>query len=488
MRMGYEMSLKQVQKLVITPELRQAITVLQLPWLELQEYIASEMLENPVLELKDGPDGIRASSQEQETGPGASRGDPDSGANAEASGESDSKGPDIDWQSYFEDASDIGYVGPRENREQPEASYESYVGAQESFQDHLMFQLRLAPLSNEEMRIGSVIIGGIDDDGYLRMPTAEIAEMAGASEDEVERVLGVVQGFEPSGVGARSLRECLLIQLETLDLRPEARDLARTLIQYHLDEVAEGRLAKVAEQLGKPVTEVQEAYDVVKTLDPKPGREFAGPREACYIEPDVVVERFGDDYVIVVSDVSAPRLGINPVYREMLRRPEAEPSAVDFVKARLSSAMWLIRSIEQRRQTLYKVTECIVGFQREFFDKGIKYLRPLTLREVADEVGVHESTVSRATAGKYVQTPRGVFEMRFFFTSGIATERGGAASSESVKRMIHEIVEAEDPRSPLSDQAIGELLREQGILISRRTVAKYRDECRIPASKLRKRF
>ncbi|MGE5587708.1 MAG: RNA polymerase factor sigma-54 [Clostridia bacterium] len=501
MRMGYEMSLKQVQKLVITPELRQAITVLQLPWMELQEYIETEMLENPVLELADaaGPDPgssddgdveaadarrADALSRDEGTGPA---GEP-SGGSPEGAGGAEGDGPDIDWQSYFDDASDLGYVAAREKRDETDFSYESYVGHQESFQEYLMFQLRLSPLDDEDMRIGGFIIGGIDDDGYFRMEVSEIAVMAGVSADRVERVLRVIQGFEPAGVGARNLRECLLIQLDTLDVPDDERDLASTLIREHLDDVAAGRLARIAQRLQRPVAAVQRACDIIKTLDPKPGREFSGARSAGYIVPDVTVEKVGDDYVVVVNDVSAPRLTINPAYREMLKSPQQEASAVEFVKSKLGSAMWLIRSIEQRRRTLYRVTECIVRFQRDFFDKGIKYLRPLTLKEVADEVGVHESTVSRATAGKYVQTPRGVYEMRFFFASGVPTAAGDSASSESIKRMIRDIIGAEDPKDPLSDQAIADMLREQGILISRRTVAKYREEDMIPASKQRKRF
>ncbi|MCR4401268.1 MAG: RNA polymerase factor sigma-54 [Firmicutes bacterium] len=501
MRMGYEMSLKQVQKLVITPELRQAITVLQLPWMELREYIETEMLENPVLELADatGPEtasgddgGIEAADARSDETLSRDvnerqRGEASDGSQDDR-GDAVTDGPDVDWQAYFDDASDLGYVMPRERNEEAESSYESYVGHQESFQEHLMFQLRLSPLSDDDMRIGSIIIGGIDDDGYLRMEVSEIAAMAGVSVERVERVLSVVQGFEPSGVGARNLRECLLIQLGTIDVPADERDLASTLIKDYLDDVAAGRLAKIAQRLQRPVAAVQRACDVIKTLDPKPGREFSGTRPAGYIVPDVTVERVGDDYVIVVNDVSAPRLTINPAYREMLRNPQQEAGAVEFVKSKLGSAMWLIRSIEQRRRTLYRVTECIVRFQRDFFDKGIKHLKPLTLKEVADEIGVHESTVSRATAGKYVQTPRGVYEMRFFFASGVPTATGDSASSESIKRMIRDIIESEDPKEPLSDQAIADLLRAQGILISRRTVAKYREEDMIPASKQRKRF
>ncbi len=494
------MSLRQVQKLVITPELRQAITILQLPWMELQEYIESEMLENPVLELKDASDAEADAAAEAGGAPAAEdvlarqASAAPGGAAAESgsagAGDADTDGPDIDWQSYFDDASDLGfgYVAPQEKRGEAEFSYESYVGHQESFQDYLMFQLRLSPLTREEMRIGSLLIGGIDDDGYLRMEVSEVAAMAGVADDRVERVLEVIQGFEPAGVGARNLKECLLIQLDTLELPRNDSELVRALIQDCLDDMASGRLGRIAEKLARPITEVQRACDIVKTLDPKPGREFAGARSAGYIEPDVVVEKVGDDYVIVVSDVSAPRLGINPTYRRMLRNPGQEAGAVEFVKSKLNSAMWLIRSIEQRRQTLHRVTECIVRFQREFFDRGIKYLRPLTLKEVADEIGVHESTVSRATAGKYVQTPRGVYEMRFFFTSGVATAAGEAASSESIKRMIREIIESEDPKKPLSDQAIADELKRQGILISRRTVAKYREEDQMPASRQRRRF
>lgn len=482
MKIGYEMSLKQVQKLVITPELRQAITILQLPWMELEQYISEEMLENPLLEFKD---------KDEEQGPDSSCDiqDEDEFSPDEIEGQTNH---DIDWQLYFEDASDIGYVAPWQGYDEPEVSYESFIGHIGTFHDYLMFQLHLSPISEDRMKIGAFIIGGLDDDGYLRMKISEIAAMSGVSCDEVESVLSVIQQFDPAGVGARSLKECLLIQLETLkakDIPTSRLELAKTLIEEHLDDIAQGGLIKIAEALEVGVLEVQDACDLIRTLDPKPGRQFRSERAPAYIEPDASIERVGGEYIVTVHDVSAPRLSINPLYRRMLSAADGnQDAAKDYVKSKLNSALWLIRSIEQRRQTLQKVIECIVKFQRDFFDRGVKYLSPLTLEDVAREIGVHESTVSRATQGKYVATPRGTFELKFFFTSGIQTVHGKGASSESVKKMIREIIEGEDPEKPFSDRAIREILIEQGIMISRRTVAKYREEEGIAPSTLRKRF
>jgi RNA polymerase sigma-54 factor len=479
-KLGYEMSLKQVQKLVITPELRQAITILQLPWIELEQYISEEVMENPFLELGDKvePAGQDLSDVREEAGLSAN--------------EAEEARHDIDWQLYFEDASDIGYIGSRVNRNQPEPSYESFIGSESTFHDYLTFQLRISPLDEDRMRIGALIIGGIDDDGYLRMDISEIADMAGVSPEEAAKVLSIIQQFDPTGVGARTLEECLLIQLESLrstGISCDKLELAERLIKEHLDDIAQGGFVKIAEALGVDVVEVQEACDLIKTLDPKPGRQYSGGRGPAYIEPDASIERVGDEYVVTVHDVSAPRLSINPVYRKILGQVDPQQDgAVDYLKSKLNSALWLIRSIEQRRQTLQKVIESIVKFQRDFFDKGVKHLKPLTLEDVAREIGVHESTVSRATQGKYVATPRGMFELKFFFTSGIPTVYGKGASSESVKKMIREIIEGEDPNKPLSDRAISEMLREKGIMISRRTVAKYREEERIAPSTLRKRF
>ncbi len=487
MKMGYEMSLRQLQKLVITPELRQAITVLQLPSLELREYIAAEMRENPVLELMDDPGGDGLVSLHEpilrET-LGPSNGE----AEVRAPAEGGDRAPDIDWQTYFEDASDIGVIPRKGAPEGPDWLYESHVGAEVSFHEHLLFQLRMAPLTPRQMRIGAVIVGAINDNGYLGMTTEEIAVAAGARPDEVEEVLKVIQGFEPPGVGARTLKECLLIQLGTLGPEAGDLDLARELILHHLEELADGGFGRLAETLSRTVPEVRQAMEIIRSLDPKPGREFSGSRSTVYVQPDVTVEKVDGEYVVMVTDVSAPRLTINSAYREMLRHPGLDGGAAEFIKSRLNSAMWLIRAIEQRRNTLSRVAESVVRFQRDFLDKGIKYLRPLALRDVACDIGAHESTVSRAAAGKYMQTPRGVYEMKFFFANGIPTEYGRLAATEAVKRMIRDMIETEDPRNPLTDHAIASDLRRQGVIISRRTVAKYRDECLIPPSRLRQRF
>ncbi|HHY47572.1 MAG TPA: RNA polymerase factor sigma-54 [Firmicutes bacterium] len=489
MRMGYEVALKQVPRLVITPELRQAITVLQLPILELRQYVENQLLENPLLEVSDED----PSQQSQVTDPldelyGSQDARPGAG-NGDGGGRDDGS-PEIDWEQYFADSSDIGYrEWLPQSGTQDEISFENMVSSSPSLHEHLLFQLRLSVSTPLDMKVGELIIGNIDDDGYLRAGLDEIALMAGVRLHDVERVLHIVQAFEPSGVGARDVVECLVIQLGGLDLPSRFKRQVEMVIREHLEDLAEGRYSRIADALHISIREVQQAADVIRTLDPKPGRQFGGPGTPTYVIPDVVIERAGADYVVIVNDLAIPRLTLSPTYRRLLYSADSSADcASDFIKSRLNSALWLIKSIEQRRLTLQKVTECIVRFQRRFLDHGIRYLRPLTLREVADEIGVHESTVSRATSGKYVQTPRGTFELRFFFASGVATQEGDGAAAESVKKAIKDMIAVEDPARPLSDQAITERLRDSGIMICRRTVAKYREDMGIPASSKRRRY
>jgi len=464
MRVGFSLRVEQTQKLIMTPELRQAITILQLSALELTNYVQQELLENPVLEIREEGDRGETSLDE--------------GRNAEAENHFD-----IDWEEYFSDRSDLGFVRqPREEYE--ERSYDNLLTQSPTLQEHLLFQLHLTSLGGREQEIGEFLIGNLDESGYLQISIAEVAERFGVAECQVEEVLKVIQGFDPPGVGARTLAECLLIQLRQMGKWSMA---AEQIVVYHLEDLGKGRLNRIASHLGMTVKEIQEIADLIRSLNPRPGYQFdsGGIR---YVVPDVVVERVGDEYVVLVNDTAVPRLGINSLYRSLLRSQQLEEQTRRFLERKMDSAAWLIRSIEQRRRTLYRVASCIVEIQRDFLDRGIKYLKPLNLKQVAEMIGVHESTVSRATANKFIQTPQGVFEFKFFFTSGVGDEEGAKFSSQSVKRMILELVEGENPARPLTDQKIAELLQKQGIPISRRTVAKYRSEAGIASASQRKRY
>ncbi len=472
MRMEYGLYLEQTQKLIMTPELRQAIVILQLPSLELAQYIQQQLTENPVLEIKE-------ETPEREAG-----------REEDAAAEQvvpESETFDLDWQEYFQDGSDLGYI--RSPREQlPESSFESFLTEAPTLHEHLQVQLMLALPEGRARHIGEFIIGNIDENGYLRITVEEIARLFDTGQEEVIRVLQVIQGFDPPGVGARNLVECLLLQLQHFN-GATAGSHVQTIIQEHLAELGGGRLAKIGKALGISVEEVQAAADIIRRLDPKPGRRFGHAGDVRYIVPDVVVERVGKEYVVLVNDVSVPRLGINPLYQSLIRREgTCDEDTRRFIEGKLNAAAWIIRSIEHRRLTLYRVVNCIIDFQREFMEKGVKYLKPLTLKQVAEVLGLHESTVSRATSNKYAQTPQGVFELKFFFASGVQNQDGSATSAKSIKRLIQEQVQGEDPKNPLTDQELANRLSSRGIRISRRTVAKYRDEIGIPAVSRRKRY
>jgi RNA polymerase sigma-54 factor len=456
MRLDFGLQMQQTQKLVMTPELRQAIAVLQLPVAELSDFIEQEMLENPCLE---------AEPKEEVEEPAA---------------------PATDTRELLD------YLGGSYNGSErgvsegdgEEVSFEAFTTTMPTLQEHLMAQLYLASLNAGDRRIGEFLIDSLDDHGYLTIPLTEAAAGLGVGEEQVGRVLQVIQTFDPPGVGSRSLKECLLLQWATVD---DGNPLVPILIEQRLDDLGEGRLTRIAEDLGVTPFDVQDAWDMIRTLDPKPGRRFGRPNETRYVVPDVVVERVAQEYVVLVNESPVPKLLVSNQYRQMLNN-QVEAEARKFVEQKIHSALWLIKAIEQRRMTLYKVTESIVKFQRDFFDRGVRYLRPLTLRDVADVVGVHESTVSRATAGKYVQTPAGTFELKFFFSSGVDNARGEGVAAESVKRMIADLIAKEDVSEPLSDQALTEMLNRQGVNISRRTVAKYREEMGVPSSGKRKRY
>ncbi|WIV10384.1 RNA polymerase factor sigma-54 [Proteiniborus sp. MB09-C3] len=459
MRLGFDLTLEQAQKLIMTPELRQAIQMLQFTSQELWQYVESQMEANPLLELEN--------KREVE----------------EHIEEYDNKLEDVDWKEYSEQYDDISYRSTV-NRDEKENTFENYVSARTSLKDHLLFQLNLSIFDKRQKAIGEFIIECIDKNGYLNNPVTEISKQLNVEENLVENVIKLIQTFEPAGVCARDLKECLLIQLELKGINnPDIREI----INNYLVDVAQNRLAKISKELNISLKSVQWICDLIKSLEPKPGRGFAHDSdEIKYITPDVYLYYIDGEYVISVNDSSTPRLIINNYYKQLLNKSN-DDGTTNFLTERLNSAMWLIRSIEQRRMTIYKVVESILKYQIDFFEKGKKSLKPLTLKDVAEDIGVHESTVSRATNGKYIQTPRGLFELKYFFSSGISSNDGGI-SSTSIKSIIKEIIEGENPKKPLSDQQIVKILKAKDIDISRRTVAKYRDELGIASSSGRRRY
>lgn len=459
MRLGFDLTLEQAQKLIMTPELRQAIQMLQFTSQELWEYVERQLESNPLLELENKPE------------------------TEEHIDEYVSKFEDIDWKEISQKYDDISYKSNIIDDERIN-SIERYVSTRTSLKDHLLFQLNLCVFDKKQREIGEFIIECIDKNGYLTYSTAEIAEQLKEDEKLIENVIKVIQTFDPAGVCARDLKECLLLQLEIKGINnPDIYNI----INNYLEDVAQNKLTKISRELNISLKRVQWICDFIKTLEPKPGRGFAHDSdEIKYIVPDVYLYNIDGEYVINVNDSSTPRLIINNYYKQLLSK-SADEGTTNFLTERLNSAMWLIKSIEQRRMTIYKVVESILKYQKDFFDKGSKSLKPLTLKDVAEDIGVHESTVSRATNGKYIQTPRGLFELKYFFSSGINSCSGGI-SSTSIKSMIKEIIEGENPKKPYSDQQIVKILKAKNIDISRRTVAKYRDELGIPSSAGRKRY
>jgi RNA polymerase sigma-54 factor len=370
---------------------------------------------------------------------------------------------------------------PVSTEERDEPPFENLSGdATPLLADHLAEQLRLTTDDEETLRVGMAIIGNVDEDGYLRAEVEEIAAGTGSTAERVVEVLRLVQTFDPRGVAARSIQECLLLQL-TAD--PDPDPVSVEIVEKYFDDLGKRRFAEIARTMKLPVDRIMESVEEIQTLEPKPGRQF-GQSDSRYIVPDVTIQKVGNDYVVVLNEEGIPRLRVNSLYRSLLRRSGDE--ARQYVEQKIRSAMWLIKSVEQRQRTLRKVVQSLIGFQREFLDKGLPFLRPLALRDVGDDISMHESTISRVTTNKYVQTPQGLYELKFFFHSGIASNNGAMVSSVSVKQMIREMVEKEENGAALSDQEIAQALRGKGLNIARRTVAKYREELGILPSHQRR--
>ncbi len=467
MSLELRQNLQLSQQLVMTPLLQQAIKLLQLSRLELIETVQQELETNPVLEEVVGDtDAVF-----------------DLGMGPETEGSSDNMRSDMDlsdWESYVREYNPRDIDLPPEDKEFP--SYEATAATTPDLKEHLLWQLGMTRLSERQKEIGVFIIGELNEDGFLELTVDEIAQELGAPKEEVEEVLGTIQHFDPVGVAARDLRETLLIQAR---FHGYQGTLVETLLANHLKELGEKRYEELTRKLNISLEELSKALHIIQTLDPRPSRNYSNERPH-YITPDVYVIKVGDNYEIIVNEDGMPRLRINSFYRDILNEKERLSEVErNFIKEKLRNASWLIKSIHQRQKTLYKVTESIFKFQREFLDYGVAHLKPLILKQVAEDINMHESTVSRVTSNKYVHTPWGIFELKYFFNTSISGLSGDSVSSERVKELIKNIIKTEDKRRPYSDQEIADMLLKHDIKIARRTVAKYRESLGISPSKQR---
>jgi RNA polymerase sigma-54 factor len=479
---------KMSQRVVMTPLLQQAIQLLQLSTLELEQVVRKELEENPLLEevpveTADAPEAAATATTTDtpttvEASPATEQSETVSKETSSVDGE---KADDLPFDlssAIFDDHGDERTPVSMEERD--ELPFENLGRSDTSLAEHLGEQLRLGTDDPELLRIGEAIIGNLDEDGYLRADLEEIAKGMGTTLEAVEAALKRIQAFDPPGVAARSVQECLLLQL-TADAEPDP--VSVEIVEKHFEDLERRRYSEIARTMKLPIERIMESIEEIQSLEPKPGRRFS-INDSRYVVPDVTIQKVGEDYVVILNEEGIPRLRVNSLYRSLLRRSGDE--AKQYVEQKLRSAVWLIKSVEQRQRTLRKVAQSLVNFQREFLDKGLPYLRPLALRDVGDDISMHESTISRVTTNKYVQTPQGLFELKFFFHSGIASENGSMVSSVSVKKTIRDMVSGEDGGKPLSDQEIAQALQGQGLTIARRTVAKYREELGILPSHQRR--
>ena len=479
MALGLQQNLTLTQQLVMTPQLQQAIKLLQLSRLELAGMIQQEMEENPALEeaaIEAPEETINAEKSE----PAPAKEEPVKEVTIE-----EKVGDDVDWESYINEYNSTGRIHTeRDHQEAP--NYEAFTSQKTTLEGHLQWQLLMHAPTDREERIGSLIIGNLNMDGYLRASVEEIAQEGEVEAREVEDLLAVMQGFDPPGVCARDLKEALLIQVRRLGV---ANPVLERIINEHIKNLENKNYKKIASALNISIENVISCVNIIKYLEPKPGREFH-LEEPQYILPDIYVYKDGDDFKIVMNDDGLPKLKINRYYKESIANgTEIPKDAKAYLHEKMQAASWLIKSIHQRQKTIYAVMESIIKFQREFFEKGVAYLKPMILKDVAEDIEMHESTISRVTTNKYAYTPQGMFELKYFFNSSIKRTSGGdALASESVKEKIRTLVAGENPKKPLSDKKLAELLKQDNIKIARRTVAKYREMLHILPSSKRKQF
>ncbi|HET9684901.1 MAG TPA: RNA polymerase factor sigma-54 [Gemmatimonadaceae bacterium] len=488
MKPGLSQHTQLKQELKINPRLYQAMDLLYMPLLDLQQHLKQELLNNPFLDMiePEEEDEEEGETQQEE-------------ATAETEAEKEEKG-EIDWEEILLDGFDAG--GRREEHEEREY-YEPVTVDTRDLSDHLRDQVSLLDLSGRQMYLADEFIGNINEDGYLACGLEKIVEGANESvtkaaeaaerdtDDlplytmgEAEEMLAIIQSLDPPGVGARDLRECLMLQLREAGLE---HSVPYRLVRDCFDELIAHRWSEISKRFGISPVDVQKAADEIAKLDPKPGLVYSDASDN-YIIPDLIVDKIDGKYHVFLNDANLPRLKLSKAYQEIARdKKKFEGENKEFISNKLNSANWMIQAIEQRRQTMLKVMNYIVERQREFFEKGVQFLKPLTLREVAEVINMHESTVSRVTNEKFVQTPRGVLPLKFFFSSGLSTTAGEDVSARGIKAQIQKLVADEDPKHPLTDQAIVNILKETGVQIARRTVAKYRDQLGVLSARMRKR-
>lgn len=484
MALENRLELRMLQKLILTPQLQQAIKLLQMPQLELSQTISNELIENPFLEeIVEEPPEEEASSEENYVEPDDAEVPLEKIMEVDGSTAEKLLGFTVD--EYFEsrslDGRDLGYFSPEQDST---PFYEQYVNQGTDLYDHLHWQLRFSDAPSDVKAAAECVIGNIDENGYLQSTAEDIATFAESSVDVARRAIRVVQDFDPSGVGARDLKECLLLQLEPLKLRGT---IIESLIANNLGDIEKRRYQQLSSHYGLTVDDIKNAVKVIEGLEPKPGRGFSST-QPIYVTPDVYIVRGDDEFRIILNDDSVPRVRINGYYRKLLSQKDLlKKEEKDYLEEKLRSAMWLLKSLDHRNKTLYRVAQSILNFQMDFFMNGVSQLKPLNLKDVATDLGMHESTISRATSNKYLSCGHGIFGFKFFFSSSIRSDDGsGAVSSTSVKDTIKKIVGEEDQCKPLSDRKIADILKSLNVNVARRTIAKYRDELNIPSQNQRK--
>ena len=472
--------LKLTQQLIMTPQLQMAIKLLQLSRLELVDKIKQELEENPALD--EVQEVLPPETAEEKT---------EKEAKAEAAEQTkevtfeEKLNEDIDWRNYIEEYNSPGRM-PVESESRDTPRFDSFISKKESLSDHLLWQFLMTSPDPDSENIGSLIIGNLTRDGYLDITLDEITETSGKTRDEVEQVLTLLQTFDPIGVCSRNLSECLLIQINHLGLGDNS--ILTDIVKDHLHHLENKNYRAICKALKIRLEEVIGAVNVIKGLEPKPGRQFS-ESDVQYITPDIYVYKSEDGFVIVLNDDGLPKLQLNSYYKKaMVRDEKISDETKEYLQDKLRSAAWLIRSIHQRQKTIYKAMESILKFQRPFFEKGIAHLKPMVLRDVAEDIEMHESTISRVTTNKYAHTPQGIFELKFFFNSSIKRVHGEAIASASVQDKIRKIIDSENPKKPFSDSKMAELLKAQNIDIARRTVAKYREMLGVLSSNKRKQY